>query len=45
MGQDLHGVAGDDSGTNAKGGPHGRPVMAFGVGVDDVVMDEREVVH
>ena len=44
MGQDLQGVTGDDGRSDAVHRPHGRAVMAFGVGVDDVVVDEREVV-
>ena len=44
VGQDLQGVAGDDGRADAVHRPHRRPVMAFGVGVDDVVVDEREVV-
>ena len=44
VGQDLQGVAGDDGRADPVHGPHRRAVMALGVGVDDVVVDEREVV-
>ena len=45
MGQYLQGVAGHDGRPDPEHRPDRRPVVAFGVGVDDVVVDEREVVH
>ena len=42
--EDLQGVAGDDRRPDPVHRPHRRPVMPFGVDVDDVIVDEREVV-
>ena len=44
MGQDLQRIAGHDGRADAVERPDGGAVVAFGVGVDDVVVNQREVV-